>query len=116
LTSQLGLFDREPPERERHSFHVHGGHATVPEAQQGERKARRQEDLVLEWFRTNPYARVAPSELWTRNVCCGAPLTSVRRALSNLAKAGFLIHDRGTRRMGLYGSMEGTWRLRTEAP
>jgi hypothetical protein len=84
----------------------------VPEAQEGERKAQRQEDLVLEWFRAHPGARVTPSELKRWEIAARWPLTSVRRALSNLTHAGYLVHYKAERRPGPYGANESCWGLR----
>lgn len=110
--TQLGLFDRTPPEPEAPSFHVRS-HVTVSEAEEGERRAQRQEDLLLEWFRSYPDARPTPSELWMIEICKGWPLTSVRRALSNLTRAGYLVHYKADRRPGPYGANESCWGLRT---
>jgi hypothetical protein len=39
------------------------------------------------------------------------PITSVRRALTNLTNRGLLIHHKADRRPGPFGAKESTWSL-----
>lgn len=85
------------------------------EALAGERKAQRQETAILAWLRERPGLRFTPSEVhaafpqW--------PLTSIRRALTNLADPtgrafpAPLTHWPGDRRVGPYGAKESCWSL-----
>lgn len=116
---QLGLFDAPPPRQERtgalRSFHTRSQPVTVDEALAGEKKAERQEDLILEWFRYQPPgARFTPSAVHDVFVARGWPLTSVRRALTNLSggDAPALEHHPTDRRPGPFGAKESTWSLR----
>jgi len=110
---QLSLLDREVPVRRRSSFHVRS-HFTVEEVVAGEKKARRQEDNILEWFRENPTIHATPTELFDLLPSHRRPLlTSLRRALTNLTTAGFLRHYPAERRDGKYGVKESCWGLAT---
>lgn len=73
-----------------------------------ETKASTQEDRILEYFRRNWHTSISPSRV-QRYVMPGAPLTSVRRAITNLAKRGRLVKtDRKVD--GPYGRPEHCWR------
>lgn len=109
LTLDL-LGGRPQPMAPARSYHVRS-HQTAAEVQAGEANANRQEDTVLGWFKTHPAVRVTPSEFWRWEVVAKWPLTSVRRALSNLTRQGWLVHYRADRRPGLYGANESTWGL-----
>jgi hypothetical protein len=67
-----------------------------------------QEEEIIRIFNMQPGCHLAPHNLrfWFKNV----PLTSIRRALSNLEKQGKLLK---TDRMviGSYGKMVHTWRI-----
>lgn len=112
--AQLGLQLEEVPQRRRagvlRSLHLQGQPVGVAEALERDKKAGRQEALILELFRTLAPKRLTPSEaarafpMW--------PLTSVRRAISNLAHRGALEHHAKDRRPGPFGAKESTWSLR----
>jgi hypothetical protein len=95
------------PARTRRSFHVRS-HVTAEEAQAGEARARTQEAVILGWFRLER-ARLTPSEV--HSICREWPLTSIRRALTNLTTAGLLTHHPGDRRPGPFGAKESTWSI-----
>ena len=79
---------------------------------QAEQSAINQEDLILSLFQQ--YKILSPSQ-------CHAlissqlqwPLTSIRRAITNLSKAGRLIKT-GQLATGLYGKPENKWRITYE--
>lgn len=107
---QLDLL--EPPSALRtgalRSFHIKGGHVTVPEAQDGERRARSQEAAVLAWMRAHP-GRWTP---WDLAEALGLCINSVRRSMTNLAHANpaRLRHIEGERRVaGPWGQRSGVW-------
>lgn len=100
------------------SLHVRS-HMRADEVQAGEEKAQRQEDAILQHFRLQdaavPGVRFTPSEVW-RAFEELWPLTSVRRALTNLSSERcynppLLVHHPGDRRPGPYSRMESTWGL-----
>jgi hypothetical protein len=97
---------------------LHSYHATVDqpsaETAAGEARARRQDDAVLRWFRGHPGREFTPEEV---HAACmpHAPLTSARRAITNLTTARRLEKTSRTR-VGQYGRRAHTWRLRTAEP
>lgn len=74
--------------------------------------ARKQEDAVMALFRHRQRPMTA-SEVW--RLCCDAgkqwPLTSVRRAISNLSSDGALTHLHDMSREGIYGKPETFYAL-----
>ena len=82
---------------------------------QFEAKAQSQEDLILDYFWSQnkwdlPAACITPSEV-QKATLPSAPLTSVRRAMCNLTKAGYL--EKTDRKFkGPYGRPQHAWRLK----
>jgi hypothetical protein len=76
-----------------------------------QQQARYQEQVVLAYFRANRGLLFAPHEI---PMPAGTPLTSTRRAMTNLTKRGDLekTHEM---RMGTMGHMVHTWRLREDS-
>ena len=70
------------------------------------RQARRQEDDILAFFRDHPGQDFSPSQVWYHFQQW--PLTSVRRAITNLTARGALKKLTG-RVPGLWGKPEGLW-------
>lgn len=88
-------------------------HNTVPESgetlQVYKDKAATQDKRVLDFFKSNSRAMLSPSEiLYLVFEGEGVPLTSVRRAISNLDKKGLIFRTKLTIE-GQYGRQEGTW-------
>lgn len=79
------------------------------ELREAEAKAATQEDLVLAMFRALPGRLLTPEDV-SRTVLHGAPLTSARRAITNLAKRG-LLEKTSARLRGAYGRPVHCWRL-----
>ena len=73
-------------------------------------RAEGQERAILEFFRRFPGGKYTPPEV-LENTRLGCPLTSVRRALTNLTRQGLLAKDEGTQRRGRYGVSNCTWYL-----
>lgn len=120
MTDQLRLrLDADPPKAERasglRSYHVRS-HQTADEAVAGEKRAGRQDQRILEVFRSYAHGRrLTPSQV--HGLLCdetGPPaplLTSIRRALTNLTASGKLVHYPADRREGPHGAKESTWGL-----
>ena len=75
-----------------------------------ERKAISQDEVIMRHFRNCAYGTLySPSKL-NKWVLRNAPITSVRRSLTGLTKAGLLVK---TDMMvdGLYGRPESLWKL-----
>lgn len=75
-----------------------------------ELQAKNQRLIVLGFFKRNPDLLLAPHEVQSR-VLPTAPLTSVRRALTNLTDQGLLEKTKEMKR-GTYGKQVHRWRLR----
>jgi len=83
--------------------------AIQPELFEYQAKAQTQEDEIAAFFRL--WRRGwSPSEVWTHLFSSRAPLTSVRRAISNLTAKGVLERTE-TKRQGVYGRLEYVWKL-----
>lgn len=123
MNDQLPLaFDAPVPKHWRESavksFHVRS-HQRADEVLAGDAQAQRQEEAILQHFRMQdaavPGVRFTPSEVW-RAFEERWPLTSVRRAMTNLTdprrySPAPLIHYAGHRRQGVYGKPESCWGL-----
>ena len=53
---------------------------------------------------------LTPSEIWSQTFERSCPLTSIRRAISNLTDDGFLVKT-NSQRKGIYGRPEYVWTL-----
>lgn len=69
----------------------------------------RQEDAVLDYFRRHPGAMFTPEQIHAA-VMPDAPLTSARRAITNLTNEGALVKTTAQRR-GKYGKPVHCWQL-----
>ena len=72
-------------------------------------KTETQEDLVLLLFRNNPYKNYTPFEV-LKELGIKAPITSIRRAITDLTQDGKL-RKLDIRRVGEYGEPNYTWML-----
>jgi hypothetical protein len=66
----------------------------------------RQEDVILRFFRTHPGRLYTPSQI--NQLLPQAPITSIRRALSNLTRDGWLVKTT-SKRQGQVGRPEHCW-------
>lgn len=76
-------------------------------------KALAQGELILAIFKANPSRSLSPSQLFhifNKKYFLHPPITSIRRAVTNLTKDGVLIKT-DERVQGLYHLNEYTWRL-----
>lgn len=120
MTQQLALQlgDAPAPQpRPRPRHHVRS-HQTVEEAALGEERAEKQETAILNWFvafrNVTAGAGAIPGRHTPSEVAAmfpAWPVTSVRRALTNLTARGKLVHYPADRRPGPYGANESTWGL-----
>ena len=75
-----------------------------------ESKAQSQEDEVLQLFKS--FRELTPSQAWVSFKHLNVPITSIRRAISNLQCDGYLIKTE-LKRIGEYGRPESIYRLLT---
>lgn len=84
------------------------------EYEAGKLAAAKQQDVILKIFESMPGRSFTPAEVmqiyvnWTGKQIL---LTSVRRSISNLTAAGDLTKQVLTRRAGMFGISNCTWRL-----
>ena len=74
-------------------------------------QAARQEETIYEFFKTSP-GEYSPETIQEK-VLPTAPITSVRRAITNLTEAG-LLRKTGRKELGRYGRPVGTWMLASD--
>ena len=91
---------------------------TIKETQQtlknSNQKAATQEETIMDIFRNDPEALHTPNDV-ARISGLNCPLTSIRRAMSNLYNNGFLTKT-STMKMGTYGKMVHCYSIKTEEP
>ena len=68
-----------------------------------------QNDKVLQWFRQHP-GEYTPSQVWRWMDLTNVPLTSIRRAITDLTPD--YLEKTGTMKIGIYGKPEGCWRVK----
>lgn len=73
------------------------------------RKALSQDQIILSFFLANPMAKYSPTQI--HKLLPHAPITSVRRSITNLTRKGKLIKT-DTKAIGMYGREEYCWRYR----
>lgn len=76
------------------------------------KKAKTSEQIILNWFHQNPMALVTPFmvEKTMKEMGHEWPITSVRRAITNLTKSGFLIKSH-VMLEGNHGLPNHAWKL-----
>jgi len=97
-----------------HSYHQTQAQLTIDQREHYEITARTQEELVLAFFQDRPGLAYSPERV-QELVLPSAPITSVRRALTNLTEAGEL---RKAEQMvpGRYGRPVCQWTLAKVEP
>lgn len=93
--------------------HTISFHNTLPltdeeQIKQADRKAMHQDQEILDFMTTHHTESFTPAEIWM-NLGMKWPITSVRRAVTNLTKEGW-IEMTGHMKMGLYGTLNNTWK------
>jgi len=78
------------------------------------KKANRQQDEVLNIFKVNANKLLCADEIYTLGQF-KAPLTSIRRAISNLASEGYLVKT-DHQKMGGYGKLTYCYKYQTVEP
>lgn len=93
------------------SYYQTQGFLSVDDREKYEVVAKNQEQLVLEYFQRNSGLAFTPETVQLA-VLPQAPITSVRRAITNLTNAGEL--EKVGSDEGRYGRPVGTWRLKAK--
>lgn len=86
------------------------------ELKQAEIQAGTQQGRILEYFKRDPTAWHTPDDVWDAvfpEPITGmrTPLQSIRRAITNLEKAGHLVKSYEAKVMGRYGKRTNQWAL-----
>jgi Fe2+ or Zn2+ uptake regulation protein len=84
-------------------------HENGQELRESKAKVRKQEEIVLQFFQYHRRGNFTPDEVHGV-VLQKAPLTSIRRAITNLTDQGKLIKT-DEMRAGVYGKLTHTWEL-----
>lgn len=74
-------------------------------------KCKTQEDKVLDYFKKNPELHCSPTDVWSAIGLYETPVTSIRRAMSNLTRDGFL-EKTNVKVNGIYGVKTFCWKLK----
>lgn len=82
------------------------------ELQASRRQTNRQENIILEHYRQRPDCPISPSQIF--QIHNEWPLTSIRRAITNLTLAGYLTKT-SYMNIGIYGKKEHCWKLKPSA-
>lgn len=100
---------------ENHKATVHRGqHFTEKQIADLQEKADGQEKDLARYFYFHPFARFSPSQLHQRCDFIDWPITSTRRALTNLTNDDILVKTEHTVE-GSYGRDEHQWRWKRPA-
>ena len=74
-------------------------------------KTKSQDEKILEFFKDNPMVEFGASQVWNALFFNSAPITSVRRSITNLIEEGKLEYT-GRKRKGIFGRNESLIRLK----
>lgn len=74
------------------------------------KKARSQDEIILDFFRSNPLKEFTPFEVQEGSGLLNCPATSIRRSITNLTKSGFLFKTEN-KKEGIYGKDNYCWKL-----
>ena len=89
-------------------------HATATKLKRFVKNNKGQNKLILELFRINPKLELSPFEVQTalkRLRLLNAPITSIRRAITDLTTEGNLART-ATRKLGPYGRDSFCWKFK----
>lgn len=106
--NQQTLFDKTP-------LVYSTDHFTEEQKAATKANANKQEARILEFFRdyVPAWGSIGVSTIWAAISSTNEPITSFRRALTNLAKQG-KVEKTDEVRMGMYGRNEHLWRLKRD--
>jgi len=87
-----------------HSYHNTANETT--RLNEFEVKAQKQDNEILAYFQSTPGIHYTPPEV--HFIFPNAPLTSIRRAITNLTRKGLLVKSE-RKKQGSYGRNNHTW-------
>jgi hypothetical protein len=103
--TQLTMFDKTPTGTYYNTNNLKG-----EELKEKKEKVVGQTGEILHVFASNPKVWLSPWDVYDKTGC-RFPITSVRRAISNLEDKGFLVKSQGTKPSGPYNDKSHTWQL-----
>ena len=80
-----------------------------------EGKAKTQEQVILDYFKNNLGKLFTPFDILDKLFSDNVPITSIRRAMTNLEHKGQLVKT-GLQEMGQYGKPNYCWRYKDVKP
>jgi hypothetical protein len=83
----------------------------VEDIRRGRKSASRQEDVILKFFETHADQEYTPFEVLSQTGL-NCPITSIRRAITDLTSAHKLEKEDRYGAPGIYGVLNCVWRLR----
>jgi hypothetical protein len=84
---------------------------TGSDLQEAEKCSITQSEIILAQFRLHPTSEYSPSDIHTLLFPNDTPLTSIRRSITSLTKAGHLVKNPTRLKIGNYGKSEHVWSL-----
>jgi hypothetical protein len=96
-------------------YHVRN-HTPLAERTEGERKAKSQAQVILGFMRERADDSWGPHEIQRLLFDEQTPLTSIRRALTDLTNDGYLVKQVEKRTFGKYGVSNCTWTIADNKP
>ena len=85
------------------------------ELNKSRKQTEKQEDIILKFFQDRPKREMGPSSILIEVGLKNVPITSIRRAITNLTTAGFLVKTENTV-IGAYGKAEHLWKFKGPKP
>lgn len=82
-----------------------------PELKECQEKAKTQDEIVLAFFQKYEGSNWSPDEVHRYLKLPRVPLTSIRRAISNLEHSGRLVKT-GNQRIGSFGRKTNCWKIK----
>ena len=93
------------------SYH-NTNHLTGNDLAEAEKTCQTQEEKVLKVFASNPEKALSPEQVRQMAYLQNRPLTSIRRAITNLTEKGMLLKT-NQMTIGMYGKPVHCWMLKT---
>jgi len=88
-------------------------HLIGSDLQEAEKCSISQSKIILAQFRLHPTSEYSPSDIHTLLFTNDTPITSIRRSITCLTKAGHLVKNYTKLKIGKYGKPEHVWSLNT---
>jgi hypothetical protein len=91
------------------TYHVRN-RVPIEDLRRGRKAAARQEDVILKFFEEHPNQGHTPFAVLA-GTGLNCPITSVRRAMTDLTNANKLVKETNNQRLEIFGVRNCVWRL-----